>query len=768
MSGLMRTSVISKLWAVVLVIALAFCGQKWLSGSALQTSLFSMFPSDTQTEALDIALKHASKTFEHNLLVVLESDTRDEVKKTAKQLLTASKNIDDLEVVGAAQRFAFIETLFDYRQQLMTTRDRLVIDNGQSGSLTMTSIRRLYSPAGVSGQAFVDDPWQTFERYMLGIVGQNTFNYDDDLLIANVDGRYQALLQFTLGKSAFSSESLTAINALNQVLSEISSESLKHYRTGAGFYSVSAMSTATGEVSIIGGGALLLVVVVVLWVFANPKPLWMTLLSIAGGVISGLAATLLWFGEIHVLAMVMGSSLIGLSFDYSFHYLSYRACHQASENAAEKLRRALLAGVLSSSLAYSFLFLANLPVLNQMAVFSVFGLVGALATVLLWYPSIPQWRYSPRPSKIATTLYNLVLNVCRRQYFYGFVVLYAGVALYAFVVATTDDDVRLLQSPDPALVFEEQKIQSLTDNFGGSDWLITLGDSSEEVAQRQDVLIAKLDLLISKQQLTRYVAANQWVPSRAVQHENWLRYQRLINEQGERLAQMASLNHAPSINPFKALSNEQEFAGIPKLIGQLDDGRYFGLIQLSGLQGDFDETLLESGQYYINYVDDIGAMLGHYREHVSHLLLAAIGAVVLAMGVYFGWASLPKLMAAPLLAVVIAAALPAALGQPITLFHVLGLFLIFGIGIDYSVFLHCHGKSSHTVLAVFVAGVSSLLSFGLMALSSNYAIASFGLTVGLGILSSWLIAPMVLLNSLSEEVQSDRNQVARTRSDHGS
>ncbi|WP_162064139.1 hypothetical protein [Vibrio taketomensis] len=102
-------------------------------------------------------------------------------------------------------------------------------------------------------------------------------------------------------------------------------------------------------------------------------------------------------------------------------------------------------------------------------------------------------------------------------------------------------------------------------------------------------------------------------------------------------------------------------------------------------------------------------------------------------------------MISPLLAVMIAAALPAAFGLPLTLFNVLGLFLIFGIGIDYSIFLLCHGRSAHTILAVFIAGLSSLLSFGLMALSSNYAISSFGLTVGLGILSSWLVAPLVFV-----------------------
>ncbi|GMQ48500.1 MMPL family transporter [Vibrio sp. 10N] len=758
----MRRALVPWLWAAVLGAALLFSGGRWLAGGAVQTSLFSMFPSETQTEALDIALKHASKAFEHSLLVVVEGQQLSQVKQAAQQITELTATIDDVTVVGAEQRFEFIETLFRYRHQLLTEADSQTISSGNSDALTASSLRRLYSPAGISGQAFVNDPWQTFERYMLAIVDQNTFRYQDDLLIGNQDQKVQALMQLTLASSAFSSDSLGAIATLNDILASVSEQhQVVVYRTGAGFFSASAMNKATSEVSIIGGGALLLVVVVVMWVFANTKPLVMTLLSIISGVIFGLAATLAWFGEIHVLAIVMGSSLIGLSFDYSFHYLSYRACHDSlmnGQSVVTKLRTALLAGVVSSSIAYSFLLFANLPVLNQMAVFSVFGLFGALATVLFWYPFMRVWNTSPRPLRVASGLMRITQRLCHPKRVWWVALIYCGIAVYAWHAVETNDDVRMLQSPDPALVNDEQRIKALTQSFGGSDWLIVVGESAERVAQSEEQLTRKLDQMIDNGQLQGYVASSQWIPSIAKQTSNWKHYQRLVAEQSQKLASLASLDTAPTVNPFEPLTAHQRLTGIPALSSQLDDGRHFALVQLSGMTGEIDSHMLDEGQFYINYVDDIGAMLGHYRERVSRLLIVAIAAVVAIVGVYFGWRALPRLMAAPLLAVVIAAALPAALGQPLTLFHALGLFLIFGIGIDYSLFLHCHGDSEHTILAVFVAGISSLLSFGLMALSSNYAIASFGLTVGIGILSSWLVAAIVLLNANSTKHAYSREQ----------
>ncbi|WP_162064142.1 hypothetical protein [Vibrio taketomensis] len=57
---------------------LIYSGARFFNGNAMQTSLFAMFPSQTQTVALDIALQHASSIFEHDLVVVIESEQNSE------------------------------------------------------------------------------------------------------------------------------------------------------------------------------------------------------------------------------------------------------------------------------------------------------------------------------------------------------------------------------------------------------------------------------------------------------------------------------------------------------------------------------------------------------------------------------------------------------------------------------------------------------------------------------------------------------------------
>nr|WP_072599089.1 hypothetical protein [Vibrio vulnificus] len=56
-------------------------------------------------------------------------------------------------------------------------------------------------------------------------------------------------------------------------------------------------------------------------------------------------------------------------------------------------------------------------------------------------------------------------------------------------------------------------------------------------------------------------------------------------------------------------------------------------------------------------------------------------------------------------------------------------------------------QGSHsTLLAVTLSAITTLLSFGLLALSATHAIHSFGLTVLSGIFVAWLLAPMAIPN----------------------
>jgi predicted exporter len=109
-----------------------------------------------------------------------------------------------------------------------------------------------------------------------------------------------------------------------------------------------------------------------------------------------------------------------------------------------------------------------------------------------------------------------------------------------------------------------------------------------------------------------------------------------------------------------------------------------------------------------------------------------------------------------ILAVAVALALIALLGEPLNLLHLVGVLLVLSMGADYGIFVvesrDDPDELGATLLSLVVAMLSTVLSFGLLGMSKNPALAALGITAGLGTLLSVVFAPaaLVLFHSKKE------------------
>ena len=75
----------------------------------------------------------------------------------------------------------------------------------------------------------------------------------------------------------------------------------------------------------------------------------------------------------------------------------------------------------------------------------------------------------------------------------------------------------------------------------------------------------------------------------------------------------------------------------------------------------------------------------------------------------------------------------ASLGQTLNLFHVMALFLVLGFGMDYTIFTkEIDHMRSITLQAILLSAITSLLSFGLLSISSIPVAQSFGMMLLIG------------------------------------
>jgi predicted exporter len=171
------------------------------------------------------------------------------------------------------------------------------------------------------------------------------------------------------------------------------------------------------------------------------------------------------------------------------------------------------------------------------------------------------------------------------------------------------------------------------------------------------------------------------------------------------------------------------------------------IVALQGLARPDLVRAAVAGQPGVRFVDptaDFGRLLGAYR---SRSIILTVISVVLVTGLLawrYGargafWTILPPIIAALLVPAVISLG-----GEPFTFFHAMGLVLVVAIGVDYTIF--CaetpRGHHSVTMLAILLATITTLLSFGLLGLCSALAVRAFGFTMLIGITAAYLFAPL--------------------------
>jgi predicted exporter len=146
------------------------------------------------------------------------------------------------------------------------------------------------------------------------------------------------------------------------------------------------------------------------------------------------------------------------------------------------------------------------------------------------------------------------------------------------------------------------------------------------------------------------------------------------------------------------------------------------------------------GAEWADRIADLSFLLHHYRVLMSWLLLAGAAGVALLLAWRYGregW----RALAPTLLAAAFSVAVLGWLGVPLQLFSVLALALLLGVGVDYGIFLLEHPGDGVSWTAIVLGAASTLLAFGLLALSSTPALHAFGMTMLSGVGAVWVLSP---------------------------
>ncbi|CAI0692158.1 Predicted exporter [Serratia liquefaciens] len=524
---------------------------------------------------------------------------------------------------------------------------------------------------------------------------------------------------------------------------------------GTLFYSNYASQQAEKDISTIGLASVAGVFLLVLFMFRSPLPLWLCALSVGIGALAGTVATLLAFGEIHLMTLVLSISIIGISADYTLYFLTERMVHgrQSTPLASlQKLLPALSMALLTTVVAYLALLIAPFPGLQQLAVFAAAGLSAACITVICWYPQLSR-RLPVRPAPGLTLILNWLHAWRHRPLLrYGVPGAVLLLVVAGFSQLKVDDDIGQLQALPAALQQQEQRIAALTGQHNDQKWLVVYGANAEQLLQRIELLQPKLAEAKQQGVLADYRLLP--LPSLQRQQENIALLQRVAPQVMNNLQQAELVLSTPDLTP-EWVSPQQWLGSVVSegwrlLWLTLPDGRSAALVPVNGVKNSAAmKTLAEQvpGTGWIDRKTEFSDLFGQYRLYLSYLLALSVAAIALIYLWRFGLRHGLRCMVPTLLSLGSGIAVLALSGHTLNLFSLLALVLVLGIGINYTLFFtNPRGTPTTSMFAIFMAVFTTQLTFGMLVLSHTQAISSFGIVLSSGIAVAFLLAPLTLVS----------------------
>ncbi|PKG78978.1 transporter permease [Shewanella sp. Actino-trap-3] len=774
------------LWIVLLLAMLATGVVQWQQGAHIQTDILAMLPHLQQDKLTETALNKVEQQLANQVYIAVIANNDSQAISAAKQLMISLEQQTQQPFTairsGADDHLQDLaKVYFEHRFGLLTPEQAHAIETGHWRQLLNAAQSQLYSAFGfANSQLLSNDPLLMFPANLLALSPNSALRSQQGVLLTDtVDG----VAAIVMAKGRDSAFSPTAQQMQMQALESAFSQINQHYpevsflKAGALFHAIAATESAKQEISRIGLISMLGIILLVWLAFRSMMPLFAALLTLTSGVVFAFVATLSFFGELHLLTLVFGTSLIGVAIDYSFHFYCEKQAHP-NDNASDTLTRifpALTLALVTSVSAFVAIGFTPFPGMQQVAVFCAAGLMGAYLTLLLVFPLLG--NHGLKPTR-GLTLAQGYLTVLQRTFIPSR--LWQKVAIAALLIgltailffglsqADTDDDIRQLQQSPAAITSEENQLRQLLSGGTDNQFILVSGHNEQALLQTLEQLVPVLDKAVADGELAQAISLSRFMPSIARQRHDYQLQQQLyqqhldeiITEMGLndsiKTSLLAQLDQATTqwLTPKRVLAqaNDDLHALWLGAISTTDNTEQYGAIVLLGgihslvsLEQRLTDQNWSLGQVrLIDKVGDISALMGKYRQLTLQLLVWVFVLASLLFSIKYGIKLALAIVAVPALSVLLTLACLGLVGSSISLFHALALILVLGIGIDYSLFF---AEAKHTsrgvMMAIFMSACSTLLAFGLLALSQTNAIHFFGLTLLFGISFAFLLAPFI-------------------------
>jgi len=516
-----------------------------------------------------------------------------------------------------------------------------------------------------------------------------------------------------------------------------------------------AISQDAWRLSLLGTA---LVIALVWSVYRSAWLLALSALPLVAGIVVAVAVVSVSFKYIHGITLAFGMTLTGVAVDYPIHLFTHARRSEDARTTVRRIWPTLRLAVATTVIGYFAMLFSDFPGLAQLGVFAVTGLVTAAATTRWLLPALmPRGVRSPVIPALSRRAQDWLNFPYRWRLIFLSGVAVAAALLFIRPTPFWQDDLAAL-SPVPE--HGKRLDRELRVQLGAPDVrkiIVMRADTPQRVLELCEGMMPALERFTRQATLKGFNLACRYLPSARTQQA---RQAALPGSAVLRSDLRSAATGLPFRNglfsPFlrdveasrllppvelKDLQGTALGLRVSNLLFPYEKG-WAGVILLRGVKNGamLDQWVTGLGiedVFTLDLKSESERMVKEYRDNA--LSVWGVGIVVVVLVLLVGTRSVGTLLRVIMpvaSSVLVVCALLLTMGHPLSLFNLVALLLVVGIGLDYglffnSTFVHAE-EQRRTALSLLMCSGTTVIVFGILALSRIPVLSAIGITVALG------------------------------------
>lgn len=525
--------------------------------------------------------------------------------------------------------------------------------------------------------------------------------------------------------------------------------------SGPGVFAANIRDTVDSDVwrlSLLGAA---LVLAILYAAYRSLAILAVSFLPAATGLVIGVTAVGLGFDKLQGITLGFGVTLLGEAVDYPTYLFMQARPGESLGDALARIGPTLRLAVLTTVLGALAMALSSFAGLAQLGVFTVAGVAAAgVATRWIVPAVVPVRPELPAAGRDFPSL-DRFADAARRARRPAAALVLGALAIVAWKHDRLwDDD---LSSLTPVSASAKHLDRELRDELGAPDLrylVVARGSSREAALQASEAMAAWLDDAVHRGWLSGFDVPSTYLPSERTQEAR-----RAALPEREALA--ARLDSALRHSPFRA-------GGFAPFLDDVARARSGALLDMRDLDGTALAFKVESllvrnqdgwnalatlrsvsapaelareasthGAEFIDLKAESNRLVTTYKNQALRYIALGLACIAALLALALGGARrAARVMAPTLAAVALDVALLLLLGKRLSLFNLVALLLVVGVGLNYALFFagrHADDADKRRAQrSVVVAAATTLSAFGCLAASRIPVLHEIGMTVALG------------------------------------